>query len=134
MAMIIAIPTEVVGGSLQLSLHFGRAQYFTFVEVSDNNYRVLETVENPHKTHGRGEHGTLIELLKSRRVNAVVVGGIGPRALQDLIEVGIKVYYVPEGLSLELNDVVKALINDELEEVSEHYSIYRHHECEHHRH
>ncbi|MEL9997848.1 MAG: NifB/NifX family molybdenum-iron cluster-binding protein [Sulfolobales archaeon] len=132
--MIVAIPTERVGDSLQLSLHFGRAQYFTFVDVSNNSYKVLETVENPHRTHGHGEHGTLIELFKSRGVNAVVVGGIGPRALQDLIEVGIKVYYVPEDKGLELNDVVKALVNGELEEVSENYTMYRHHECEHHKH
>ena len=95
---------------------------------------MLETVENPHKAHGHGGHETLIELLKSHGVNTVVVGGIGPRALQDLIEVGINVYHVPEGLSLELNDVVKALINGKLEVISEHYSAYRHRGCEHHRH
>ena len=120
--MIVALPTIKTSQATYLSPHFGRAQYFTFAEVSDNEYKVLEVVENPYIEHEHRKGKSVIGFLASRNVNAVIALGIGYGAFARLKELGIKVYYVPTTPGEKLMTVEKALemfINNQLKEATE---------------
>lgn len=111
--MIIAIPV-IKTKDLIVSPHFSKSSYFLFVEISDGNYKTLDLIENPYINYEYGKGRAIIGLLMSRKVNAVIVGDIGPGMFHNLVNSGIKVYYASRGK--EVNDVIKAFIRGDLKE------------------
>ncbi|MEJ2503938.1 MAG: NifB/NifX family molybdenum-iron cluster-binding protein [Gemmatimonadota bacterium] len=86
--MTVCIPTtDDVGAAARLSSHFGRAPFFTIVDVEAAR---AETVPNPRPRHEKGECDPL-GALDGRGVDVVVCRGIGPGALERLRTVGIPV-------------------------------------------
>lgn len=90
--MRICIPTDDDRG-LQATAagHFGRAPFFTVVDLDSDE---MEVVPNPgcrHKEH-RLHH---IHQLKGHRVDAVICSGVGRRAWAALTEAGIDVLGAP---------------------------------------
>jgi len=84
----IAISTE----QDQVSPHFGRCPSYTMVDFENENVISREIIGNPGH-----EPGFLPQFLHQEGVNAIVAGGMGPRA-QDLFRaVGIDVYLGVEG-------------------------------------
>jgi predicted Fe-Mo cluster-binding NifX family protein len=84
--------------------HFGSASYFIIVESEDG---AVETVVNQDREHTHGNCQPL-KALGGRRVDAVVVGGIGAGALRGLRAGGIKVYRGVEGTVKENLALIKA--------------------------
>jgi len=77
----IVIPVEDVNGlNSRLSQHFGRAPYFTVVEL-DENGKVLNLQIAPNKSEHFGGVGKPPEIILNLRPNAVATCGMGPRAL-----------------------------------------------------
>ena len=68
--------------------HFGSAPVFLFVETNGGE---ITTVNNRDQHH---EHGACnpMKALDNRKVDAIIVGGIGAGALNRLNELGIKVF------------------------------------------
>jgi predicted Fe-Mo cluster-binding NifX family protein len=79
--MRVCIPSTTDAGlDGRLSPHFGRAPYFTIVDVESGRVR---TVPNPHASH---EPGTCeaVKVVDGRDVDVVVCRGMGPTALSAL--------------------------------------------------
>ena len=93
-SMKIAFPTqENKGLDSQVYSHFGSAYYFVVVDTEDNS---TEIIENPDRDHLHGQCQPL-KALNGRRMDAVIVGGIGGGALRKLSMEGIKTYRAAEG-------------------------------------
>lgn len=84
--------------------HFGSAPFFVFVNLETD---VVEAFENPDQDH---EHGSCnpMAALGQRKVDGVVVGGIGGGALKKLISEGVAVYRAVEGTVAENARLIKA--------------------------
>ncbi|WP_448578290.1 NifB/NifX family molybdenum-iron cluster-binding protein [Thermosphaera sp.] len=122
-SFLIAAPVVKAGSDYCLSPHFGKAPFFAIVEVSRNNYRILEVAENPHVRHEHGGGRRVIELLVSQGVSHVIGLGIGYGAFHRLRESGVKIYYVPaeeaSGSLVLLSKAVEMFMNNQLEEALE---------------
>lgn len=79
----LAIPLD--NGSL--SHHFGHAPEFRFYQIEDNKI-VATDVKNP-PAHAEG---TIPRWLMAEGVTDLLVGGIGPKAIQILNDANINVY------------------------------------------
>lgn len=76
----------------QVSPHFGRCVFYTIIDLEDGKVITKEVINNPGH-----EPGFLPQYLHNSGVNAIVAGGMGPRAQRLFKEVGIDVYLGAEG-------------------------------------
>jgi predicted Fe-Mo cluster-binding NifX family protein len=82
--------------------HFGSAPLFLVV---DADTRAVRAVANGHSEHEHG-HCNPLDALAGEKVDAVVVGGIGPGALGQLREAGISVYHTSRATVGEALDAI----------------------------
>ncbi len=84
--------------------HFGSAPFFLVLDLHTD---ALEVFENPDPDH---QHGVCSPMtaLGGRKVDGVVVGGIGGGALKKLNNEGITVYRAIEGTAKENASLIKA--------------------------
>ncbi len=83
--MIKKVALPVVNG--KLSEHFGHARLFQFFEIEDNLIINSQAKEPPPH-----EEGALPRWLAAEKVTDILVGGIGPKAVEILYANGINVY------------------------------------------
>ncbi|MEO0023557.1 MAG: NifB/NifX family molybdenum-iron cluster-binding protein [candidate division WOR-3 bacterium] len=79
--------------------HFGRCEKLTLVEIENGRTGPKSVI--PHPGHC---HGALARILTENRVEAVICGGIGPGALDQLTAAGIAVY---PGVSGTVEEVIR---------------------------
>lgn len=85
--MRICIPTESKeGGNAIVYGHFGSAPYFTIYDTENTH---AEVVENSNQNHAHGMCQPMGALV-GKKIDVVVCGGMGARAVQRLNESGIK--------------------------------------------
>lgn len=92
--MKIALP--VAGGLI--NQHFGQSKEFLIVETDGVQVKEQHTVSAAQLQHN---HGGLAGLLHAEGVETVVLGGIGPYALEALEKSGLKVISGVHGDVLE---------------------------------
>ncbi len=110
MKMRIAIPAEDNRGlESNVSGHFGRAKYFVFVDIEDNEIKGHEVVEVPFEEHGPGD---LPGFVKEHGGEVVLAYGMGRKALSYFNDFGIAVVTGAYG---PIKDIVKAFIEQVLE-------------------
>lgn len=68
--------------------HFGSAPAFIIVDMEQNQVSVLDN-SNAHHEHGACNP---VMALGGNRIDAMVVGGIGPGAIMKLNAMGVRVY------------------------------------------
>ena len=101
--MKVCFPTETLQGlNSRVYSHFGSAPGFVIVDMADMN---VEEVGNNDLHHAHGMCRP-IEALGGRRIDAVVVGGIGAGALMKLQAEGIAVFRAAEGTVQENLDLI----------------------------
>ncbi len=101
--MKIAFPTQENNGmESRVYGHFGSAQYFVLVDTEEDS---SETVENPDRDHLHGQCQPL-KALNGRKVDAIIVGGVGGGALRKLSLEGIKTYRAAQGSVQENLDLL----------------------------
>lgn len=87
--MRICIPTETdVGLKAKINAHFGSAPYFLIYDADTETFEVINNSDEPHK-HGMCHP---LKVLGKRKIDAVVCRGMGARAIQKLLEGGIRAY------------------------------------------
>ena len=91
--------------------HFGSAPYFVIYDTGEGTTSILEN-GNLHHSHGSCQP---LAALKGQRVDAVVCGGMGHRAISLLNQDHIKVYLTPGGTGAE---VLEKILNDDLPELT----------------
>ena len=110
--MKICIPIEKDEGKLsEVYGHFGSAPYFT---VYDTDRDTVEVIDNSNQHHAHGMCQPMNALV-DKKIDAVVCGGMGARAVQKLNESGIKVYRAVSGT---VADVVSQFIKGEIQEIT----------------
>ena len=92
--------------------HFGSAPCFLLI---DGKGSILEAIDNPSSDHLHG-HCSPLEHISRRSVDAIVVGGIGRRALAALLGKGIQVYASNDGT---VEDALQRLNSGQLEAITE---------------
>ena len=92
--MNLCIPVENNDGmTSKIYGHFGSAPFFAICDVKTGK---VEFLDNGNQHHEHGQCNPLGSLA-DKAVSAVLVGGIGGRALEHLNAGGIKVYRSPGG-------------------------------------
>ena len=92
--MSIYIPVENNDGlNSKVYGHFGSAPFFAICDVKTGK---VEFLDNGNQHHEHGQCNPL-GALAGKAVTAILVGGIGARALEHLNAGGIKAYHAPEG-------------------------------------
>ncbi len=72
-----------------MSYHFGHCPYFVIVDVDkEGNVSRVDSIPNPlADNHNPGE---LPAFMKSKEVDIIITGGMGPKAQQYFVDYGIK--------------------------------------------
>jgi predicted Fe-Mo cluster-binding NifX family protein len=91
--------------------HFGSAERFMLVDSDSMETQIVDNGDHGHA------HGTCQPLrgLAGQKLDAIIVGGIGARAVERLNEAGIRVYRSTAGT---VRDNVEALKKGALEELN----------------
>ncbi len=87
--MRLCIPiTEDLGLQSAVSAHFGSASFFMIVDTGSGDFRAIPN-HNSHHGHGMCQP---LSALAGEKVDAMIVGGIGVRALGKLQALGIQAF------------------------------------------
>ena len=114
----IAVPSMGNGGlSDGVSPRFGRCATFTLVELQDNKVQVVTVVKNDavNATGGAGIQAT--QIIGNNGANAVIVGFLGPNAVDALKALKLKIYNLPNE-NLTVNDAIDLYIQGKLPEIT----------------
>lgn len=100
---VICIPTLNEGGLLsEISMHFGKSSYFTFINLENGEIKEINVIESAGK-HNEGSK-TPAEIIMNSGVDVLICGGLGAKATSMLRESGIDVF---SGASGKVRDVIK---------------------------
>jgi predicted Fe-Mo cluster-binding NifX family protein len=123
--MRVCIPAATSGGLASAPHgHFGSAPYFV---IHDTVSDVTEVLDNGAEQHVHGVCQPLSKLGESS-LDAVIVGGIGGRAIDKLNASGIRVYRTQDGT---IADNVEALRAGRLIELTPETGCHQHGGCDH---
>jgi len=115
-AKTVAVPSMHPGGLDSMrSGHFGHCDAFTLIRIEQGEIRDVAVVQNP--PHQQGGCQGPVNLLHQNRADALIVGGIGMRPLMGFRQVGIDVYYGPEGETVRT--VIDHLLEGKLQLIQE---------------
>ena len=110
--MRICIPTSTADGkTAKAHEHFGSAPYFTIYDTEKDAIEIIDNA-NQHHSHGMCQP---MGVLTGRKIDAVVCGGMGARAVQKLNESGIKAHRAIPGT---VEEIVKQYEQGKLEEIT----------------
>lgn len=88
----VAVPTEGPGGlTAPRSMHFGHAESFTLVDVTDGQITGTSVVVNP--PHQHGGCGSTVDLLVDAGTTTVIAGGMGGGPRSGLAAAGVEVCF-----------------------------------------
>lgn len=122
--MIICVPTDNPKGLDSMAYgHFGSAPYFIILNTLTNEFEVINNGDAIH------EHGQCnpIQPLIGKKVEVVVVAGMGARALSNLHSIGIRVYRTIEEKNIK--DIISDINNNKMKELTLNDSCSGHHNC-----
>ena len=110
--MKLCIPTETnEGKNAKVYGHCGSAPYFTIVDTEKDSVEIIDNA-NQHHAHGMCQP---MNAFMDKKIDAVVTGGMGSRAVQKLNEGGIKAYRAIPGT---VADIVSQFTKGGLEEIT----------------
>ncbi len=101
------IKVAVAADGAQVLPHFGRCQGYVVASLADGRILSRQTVPNPGH-----EPGALPRLMHELGVQCLITGGIGPRAIHMLAEMGIQTV---AGVSGSVDDALRRFPAGELE-------------------
>ncbi len=114
--MRLAIPSEDDRGlNSSVNEHFGRAKFYTLIDVSDTGKILnVEVVPVPFSDHGPGD---IPHWLKEQGVNVVLALGMGGKAVDFFSSLGIEVI---RGVTGKIREVVEGYLSGNLVTVEWH--------------
>ncbi len=97
-----------------MSYHFGHCPYFVIVDVDKNgNISDVESIPNP--LADKHNEGDLPSFMKSKQVDIIITGGMGPKAQQYFSDFGIKPII---GLYGKIKDVLEEYLQKKIKQVN----------------
>jgi predicted Fe-Mo cluster-binding NifX family protein len=110
--MKVCIPTETnEGKAAQVFGHFGSAPYFTICDTEKNTIEIIDNA-NQHHAHGSCQP---LNALNGKKVDVIVTGGMGGRAVMMLNNAGVKAYQAIIGT---VEDVLAQHASGSLKEIT----------------
>jgi predicted Fe-Mo cluster-binding NifX family protein len=109
MKMIAIASEDKRGLAGAVSAHFGRCPYYTLVQVDGERIAGARVEQNPH--FGQHRPGVVPKFINSLGADAIVAGGMGPRAVQIFQQLGIEVATGAAGM---VGDVLASFLQGEL--------------------
>lgn len=97
--MKIAIPSLGSDMSSLVNERFGRAENFIIYDTLSKSYEVWTNGDNKSLQQGAGTQTA--ESIIKHNVNVLIANNVGPKALKVLELGGVKVFKVPEGITVE---------------------------------
>ena len=73
----------------QISQHFGRCPYYLLVEVEGDEIKKKDIVNNPY--YDNHVPGVVPQFISEQGANVMIAGGMGPRAIDLFVNLGIGV-------------------------------------------
>ncbi len=108
--MRVAIPSiSDEGLNSEVSGHFGRSPYYTFVDIEGGEIKNVEVLPVPFEQHGPGD---LPNFVKEHGGEVVIAYGMGSKAVDFFQQLGIDVV---TGAGGRIRDVIDAFIHNMLE-------------------
>lgn len=108
----IVFPTNEPNGLLsKRGAHFGRANFYTVVEIDASN-TVCDVMIYQNPGHSESGCGGAVSNIRALGVETLVVSGIGASPLKGFIQNGINVFY--DNASASVNESVKAFLSEKL--------------------
>lgn len=99
--MMICIPTVDEGGLLsRVSTHLGKTSYFTFIKLEHGKIKEINAIGSTGRQNGSSRTPT--ELILNSKVDMLICGSLGTKAISTLHSNGIKVI---SGASGKVKDV-----------------------------
>ncbi len=115
MKLRIAFATEDdLGLDATLAQHFGKCPFYTFVDVEDG--RVVEVLSVPNPAAEGHSPGEIPRFIAEQNCDIIVSGGMGPRAQNWFLSLGIKPYV---GLQGKVREALSLIIEGKVEPVKE---------------
>ena len=94
------------GLSSEMSMHFGRCPFFTLVDVEEGKMTNTQVVANPaFENH---VPGVVPKFISEQKVNVMIAGGMGPKAIDMFNDFGIE---VATGVGGKVEKVLKAYLD-----------------------
>ena len=123
--MKLAIPTQNKNGRQSIVFgHFGSAPYYA---IYDDSTDELVFIENDEKKHVHGQCQPTAELTKNS-VKAIICNGLGGRAINNLNNLGIKIYF-DENVA-KIDELIKKYKNHALQEFNPENACQGHDACQ----
>ena len=91
--MKVAVSSTDKSVESNVSDFFGRCPYFIIAEIKDDKAEIAEVVKNERIDQAGGVGISSARLMAEKKINAVIAGNMGPRALDVLRQFSIEVYY-----------------------------------------
>ena len=110
----ILIPTDDSEGKV-IAAHFGRAQYFAVIDLTDDGSVSAKTVHANTSEHSGGRGHAHDNVLRYNP-NVLIVSGMGPRGIRSFESQNIAVL---KANSYSVDDVVTSFVKRELEDLTE---------------
>jgi predicted Fe-Mo cluster-binding NifX family protein len=117
----ILIPTQDAEGT-SLAGHFGRAPFFTVVDIE--NDQVVSREVHPNRSEHSGGRGHAHDNVLSLQPTVMIVNGMGPRGLRSFESQNIPVL---KANSMSIDALVTSFTKKELSELTEGCSEAHHH-------
>ena len=110
----ILVPTDDPNGSV-VAVHFGRAAFFTVIDLDEKGAVVERTVQ-PNRGEHSGGRGHAHNNVLAFNPDVVIVSGMGPRGLMSFQSQNIAVL---KANSHAVDDIIMAYNQNQLEELTE---------------
>ena len=110
----VLIPTDDSEGKV-IAAHFGRAQYFAVIDLTDDGSVSAKTVHANTSEHSGGRGHAHDNVLRYNP-NVLIVSGMGPRGIRSFEGQNIAVL---KANSYSVDDVVASFVKRELEDLTE---------------
>ena len=109
--MKIAIPVLTNEGKKSvISEHFGHAPHFAYIEIDEKGKYEINIEKNPLEGHGPGD---IPRYLANKKVNKLIVRGVGGRAIGFFQQLGIDVIKGAEG---NIEEIMESLEKESLKD------------------
>lgn len=113
--MKIIVPTNEDKGLLsKMGAHFGKAPFYTIVEIDNKEIINVEVVKN--QGHANGGCSNAVANILSFNPDALIVVGIGPNPASGFLNAGLNVFVDKESLILE--ESINKFIENQLPKIS----------------
>ena len=113
--MKIIVPTNEDKGLLsKMGAHFGKAPFYTIVEIDNKEIINVEVVKN--QGHANGGCSNAVANILSFNPDALIVVGIGPNPAAGFLNAGLNVFVDKESVILE--ESINKFIENQLPKIS----------------